>query len=176
MAWRQLTDAQWDQVRGHLPKPPHRPKGGRPPADARRCFEGMLWILWTGAPWRELPPRYGSPTTCWRRLRQWEESGVLLALWRALLAQLNDAQKIRWNECFIDGSFVPAKKGASKSAPPSAARERSGGDWPMARVLRWEHTWTRRPRRKSGSWKRRSTRSPSAAPTGRGGPGSDRSG
>ncbi|MEM4381723.1 MAG: transposase [Candidatus Caldarchaeum sp.] len=85
-------------------------QGGRPRADDRKCFEGILWILWTGAPWSELPRRYGSPTTCWRRLREWEENGVLLKLWRAFLAQLNDQQKIRWDECFADGSFAPAKK------------------------------------------------------------------
>src|SRR5229473_1790031 len=156
MAWRALTDAQWERVRPHLPREKHRPQGGRPRADPRRCFEGILWVLWTGAPWSELPPRYGSPTTCWRRLRQWEESGVLLALWRAFLNELNDRRKIRWNECFVDGSFAPAKKGAPKSARPSAARAQSGWYWSMARVLRWEHTWTRRPRRRSRSSSRRS--------------------
>ena len=74
MAWRQLSDVQWDQIRRHLPGPPRRQKGGRPVADARLCFEGILWILWTGAPWSELR-RYGSPSICWRRLRQWERSG-----------------------------------------------------------------------------------------------------
>lgn len=159
MAWRHLTDAQWDQIRPHLPVATRSPKGGRPPADARHCFEGILWILWTGAPWSELPRRYGSPSTCWRRLRQWEATGVLLALWRAFLAQLNDQQKLRWSECFLDGSFAPAKKGAPKSGRPNAARGQSGWYWSMARVLRWEHTWTRRPRRRSGSSKRPSTRS-----------------
>ncbi|PYP99280.1 MAG: hypothetical protein DMF83_31100 [Acidobacteria bacterium] len=64
MAWRALTDAQWDRIRPHLPRENCQPQGGRPRADPRRCFEGILWILWTGAPWSELPPRYGSPTTC----------------------------------------------------------------------------------------------------------------
>ena len=58
------------------------------------------------------PRRYGSATTCWRRLRDWEADGTLLALWRALLAELHDADKLRWDECFADGSFAPAKKGA----------------------------------------------------------------
>ncbi len=44
---------------------------------------------------------------------------MLLTLWRAFLAQLNDAQKLRWNECFVDGSFAPAKKGVPKSDRPS---------------------------------------------------------
>lgn len=57
MAWRQLTEAQWDQIRLHLPATTRSPKGGRPSIDARRCFEGILWILWTGAPWSELPQR-----------------------------------------------------------------------------------------------------------------------
>ena len=111
MAWRHLSDAQWEHVRQVLPPVKPSRKGGRPRADDRRCFEGILWILWTGAPWSELPRRYGSPTTCWRRLRQWEESGVLLALWRALLAQLNDRQNLLGDECFVDGSFAPAKRG-----------------------------------------------------------------
>jgi hypothetical protein len=131
-----------------LPPPSRRPRGGRPPVENRRCFEGILWILWTGAPWSELPPQYGSPTTCWRRLRKWEQDGTLLKLWRAFLRELNDAHKIRWDECFADGSFAPAKKGGPLSAPPNAARAQSGWFWSMARVLRWEHTWTRpvRPR------------------------------
>ena len=158
MAWRHFTEAQWGKISDHLPPRPRRPKGGRPPAEDRRCLEGILWILWTGAPWSELPPAYGSATTCWRRLRVWEESGLLLALWRAFLAELNDQQKIRWDECFVDGSFAPAKKGGLLSVRPNGARARSGWGWSMARVLRWEHTWTRRPHRKSGSSKRPSTR------------------
>jgi len=93
MAWRALTDAQWERIRPQLPREKRHPRGGRPRADPRGCFEGILWILWTGAPWSELPRRYGSATTCWRRLRQWEERGVLVALWRAFLNQLNDRQK-----------------------------------------------------------------------------------
>lgn len=110
--WRRLTEAQWAQVRVHLPRPRAAPRGGRPRADDRKCFEGILWVLWTGAPWSELPGRYGSPTTCWRRLRDWETDGTLLALWRAFLAELHDADRLRWDECFADGSFAPAKRGA----------------------------------------------------------------
>jgi hypothetical protein len=61
-------------------------------------------------PMERTPRRYGSPSTCWGQLKAWEESGVLLTLWRAFLAQLNDQEKLRWDECFANGSFVPAKK------------------------------------------------------------------
>jgi hypothetical protein len=100
-------------------------------------LEGILWILWTGAPWSELPERYGKPSTVHDRLTEWAENGVLLNLWRAFLNQLNDRQKIRWNECFIDGTFVTAKKGARWSGKPSVAREQSSWYWPMARA-----TWS----------------------------------
>jgi len=148
MAWKQLSEEQWDAVSEHLPAPKANPKGGRPRADNRLCFEGILWILWTGAPWSELPERYGKPSTVHRRLCQWAEDETLLSLWRAFLSHLDDKEMIRWNECFVDGMFVPAKKGAQKSARPSGAREQSLWYWQMARVLRSEYTWTRRPRRK----------------------------
>jgi hypothetical protein len=80
MAWRGLTEQQWEAIRVHLPEPKPSPLGGRPRVEARRCFEGILWILWTGAQWSELPRWYGRASTCWRQLKQWEESGVLLQL------------------------------------------------------------------------------------------------
>ena len=156
MSWRHFTDKQWEKIKVHLPPRPLRPKGGRPPVDERKCFEGILWILWTGAPWSELPKEYSSPSTCWRRLQQWEQAGTLLELWRAFLTQLQDKDKLRWNECFADGSFSPAKKGDSMWVKPNAGREQSGWYWSMARVLRWEHTWTRRPHRRSNSSKKHS--------------------
>lgn len=148
MAWKQLTTKQWTAIEPHLPEKPVGAKGGRPRADNRRCFEGILWILWTGAPWSELPEQYGKPSTVHRRLTEWAADETLLNLWRAFLTQLDEQGMIRWNECFVDGTFVVAKKGATRSVKPSVAREQSSWYWPMARVLRSEFTWTRRPRRK----------------------------
>ena len=50
MAWRGLTTQHWEAIRVHLPPPKASPRGGRPRIDDRRCLEGILWILWTGAP------------------------------------------------------------------------------------------------------------------------------
>jgi transposase len=111
MAWRGLSKQQWEAMRGHLPQSKASARGGRPRIEDRRGVEGILWILWTGAQWRELPKRYGSPRTCWRRLKHWEETGILLKLWRAFLAQLNDQEKLRWDECIADGRVIPAKTG-----------------------------------------------------------------
>jgi transposase len=147
MAWRAVTDKQWGLIKEHLPK--RRPgKGGRLPLDDRQCFEGILWILWTGAPWSELPDRYGSKSAVHRRLKGWAEGEVLINLWRAFLDQLSDHQNVRWDECFIDGMFIRAKKGARWSGRLRAAREQCLWYWPMARLLRSEYTWRRLPRRK----------------------------
>ena len=78
------------------------------------------------------------------------ESGVLLDLWRAFLDQLDDRQKLRWDECFIDGMFIPAKGGCAGLRRLSKAREQSLWYWPMARVLHSEYMWSRQHLWKSG--------------------------
>jgi transposase len=109
---RELTDSQWQLIAPHLP-PPKRM--GRPRADDRKTLEGILWVLRSGARWQDVPREYGSSTTCWRRLKEWEELGVWETLWRAILATLEAEQKLNWAQAFLDGSFVPAKKGGLES-------------------------------------------------------------
>jgi transposase len=125
MAWRAVTDKQWQLIEPHFPRRKRSNRGGRPPLSDRQCFEGLVWSLWTGAPWSERPARYGSKSAVHRRLCQWAQTGVLLTLWRAFLDHLNDAKKLRWNECFVDGMFVGAKKGARVWATPNAVRGQS---------------------------------------------------
>jgi transposase len=72
----------------------------------------MLRILRSGARWQDLPSEFPSPSTRWRRLRDWEEQGIWLCIWRLFLAELNARQQLKWSESFLDGSFVSAKKGA----------------------------------------------------------------
>ncbi len=112
MAWHGVTDAQWEESRVRLPKAKRSPQGGRPRADDRKCFEGLLWILWTGAPWSALLRESGAKSTAHRRRAEWTADETLLNLWRAFLARLSERQQVRWDECFIDGTFIMAKKGA----------------------------------------------------------------
>jgi transposase/quinol monooxygenase YgiN len=88
-----LSDTQWEQARRVLPAPQRE---GRPRADDRRTLEGILYILRTGAPWSDLPRAYGSPVTCWRRLVEWEASGVWERVWAALLATLSTQERLIW--------------------------------------------------------------------------------
>jgi len=144
MAKTELTDAQWDKIKPFLPEPKGRSKkGGRPPKGNRDCLEGILWVLRSGARWKDLPRDFPSASTCWRRLRDWEQAGLWLKIWRAFLGELDERGRLDWSECFADGSFAPAKKGGRVSARPSGARVRSGWWWSTAKVFLWESTWTR---------------------------------
>lgn len=134
----ELTDRQWAKIAPLLPEPKPSPRGGRTPIANRRVFEGILWVLRSGARWKDLPKRFPSPSTCWRRLRKWEEEGIWLKAWRALLGELDVKRRLRWYETFADGTFSPAKKGAHASARPNAERVRSLWWWQTARVFLWE--------------------------------------
>lgn len=80
--------------------------------DDRVTLNGILYVLKTGCAWEDLPPEYGSDTTCWRRLNEWSLDGTWERIWRTFLSQLDAAGQIEWAQAFLDGSFVPAKKGA----------------------------------------------------------------
>ncbi len=151
-----LTDEQWEKIRPLIPPRPPRQKGGRPPAPDRACLEGILWVLKTGARWRDLPEEYPNPSTCWRRLRDWHEAGVLKDMWRAFLSELDAEGILDWEESFVDATFIPAKKGARPSEKRREARERSTWWWSMARVFLWEAIPTLPRPLRSGSWKRSS--------------------
>jgi transposase len=127
-----LTDNQWAKIEPLLPKLKSK---GRPWADNRKVLEGILWVLRSGARWKDLPAHYLSSSTCWRRLKKWEEQGVWLKVWRTFLSQLDAQGTLNWSEIFLDGSFAPAKKGGSAWVKPNAEKVRSGWWWSTARVF-----------------------------------------
>ncbi len=118
-----LRNEQWAVIEPLLPKHPKRADGkGRPWQDDRAILNGILWILRTGAPWHDLPGRYPSYQTCHRRLQSWVRSGVFKKILDTLAEDLKTRGKLDLSECFIDGTFVGAKKGASLWVRPDGAR------------------------------------------------------
>ena len=150
-----LTDAQWSTIEPLLPRMPRTARGGRPWASHRSVVDGILWVLKTGARWRDLPAEYPSPSTCWRRLRRWDEDGTWLRVWRAIIAELDERGRLQWETAFIDGTFAPAKKGAPTSGLPSAGKVQSAWYWSSVRVFLWESPLPPRRQRKSRSSPRR---------------------
>lgn len=123
VAWK-LDDNDWQRIEAVFPVKEVGPEGGRPPAGNRRVFEALIWFCRAGCPWEEMPRNFPSWSTCRRRLIEWEEQGVLLAAHRHLLALLDEQGKLRMEETFLDGTFIPAKKGAKKSEKQRSAKGR----------------------------------------------------
>jgi len=120
---KDLSDTEWELLKPLFPE--LRPKDdgrGRPVADTRAVLNGVLWVMRTGAPWAEMPQRYPPYQTCHRRFQRWAETGVLKQVVMKLADDLNERGRLDLTECFIDGSFAAAKKGALKSAKPRRAR------------------------------------------------------
>src|SRR5215216_871316 len=120
-----VPDALWEAMEPLLPNEPAKPKGGRPRVPDRAILAGIVFVLRTGCPWRLLPKElgYGSGTTCWRRLRDWQEAGVWQKLHERLLNWLGDEAAIDWSRASADSLSVRAKRGASRPVPtrPTAA-------------------------------------------------------
>ena len=127
----ELTDAQWDRLAPLLP--PARPRRGRPNHDHRRVVNGMLWRLATGAPWRDLPPEYGSWRTVYSRFRRWQRAGV----WDRVLADLqrvgDAAGAFDWTLHFVDGSVVRAHQHAAGAKGGRPIRRSAGAAAASAR-------------------------------------------
>jgi transposase len=118
-----LTEEQWKVLESLIPEPPGRTDGrGRPWRDPRDVLNGILWVLRTGAPWHDLPKRYPPYQTCHRRFQQWTEEGVLDEILHALAPDLRKRGSLDLSECFVDATFVGAKKGEGQWERPSGAR------------------------------------------------------
>jgi transposase len=131
-----VSDEQWGLLEPLLPRLPRRADGrGRPWKESRVILNGILWVLRTGAPWQDLPTRYGAYQTVHRRFQQWVRAGVIEAVLLAVAHHLQEDGGLNLKECFVDGTFVPAKKGGAKSGQPSVAKAPKSWVWPMVMVF-----------------------------------------
>lgn len=110
----ELTDEEWNCIAPLLP-PENSGKQGRPQKCNRTILNGIVWIARSGAPWRDLPERYGSWQTVYSRFHKWIEDGTLDNIFRVL------SLEAELTELSIDVSIVKAhqhsagaKKGATK--------------------------------------------------------------
>jgi len=119
----ELTNEQWKRIEPIIvSSTPSKDPRGRPARDPRDVLNGILWIMRTGAPWKDLPQRYPPYQTCHRRFQQWVRQGIFRRIAQELVEDLNERGKIDIREAFIDGSFAPAKKGVLLSARQNAAK------------------------------------------------------
>lgn len=137
--WMDLSEKQWRIVSALLPPDTVRPgHPGRPWTDPRQVLNGVLWILRTGAPWANLPARYGNCKTVHRRFQQWSRTGALEQVLLALAQDLKDRGGLDLWERFVPGTVVPAKTGRGGAAltTPGAGRDRKSWLLPTVMVFR----------------------------------------
>jgi len=122
MRRHELTEDQWERIKGKLP-PERRKTAGRPAKANRGMLNGMLYWLNTGVPWRDLPERYGSWKSVYTRFRRWTEQGV----WENLLAALIEEDIVDESTLMLDSTTIKVhqhasgeKKGATKRKPVEA--------------------------------------------------------
>jgi transposase len=118
---RQLLDAMWERVAPLLPARTPGPKGGRPWADDRACFAGVVYALRNGIRWNDMPPCFPSGVTCWRRHRDWTAAGVWDRVWQLVVAELAAAGELDPSELVIDATFAESRKGGNARAARAAA-------------------------------------------------------
>jgi transposase len=130
----ELTSTQWERLQPLLP--PQHPTTGRPNRDHRTIINGILWILRTGAPWRDLPERYGPWRTVASRFYRWRQAGIWDQILAALQTAADAAGELDWEISMLDGSIVRAhqhaagaKKGTQRpkhwAAPKAASAPKS---------------------------------------------------
>jgi transposase len=114
-----VPDGLWERIEVLLPRVERRFRfPGRKRLDDRLALQGILFVLYTGIAWRHLPPElgFGSGSTCYRRLDEWQRAGVWERLHALLLAELRAAGELEWSRAVADSSHVQAKKGAPRRA------------------------------------------------------------
>lgn len=104
------------------------PLSGPQPLEDRKVLTGMIFVLRTGIPWREMPPELGggSGMTCLRRLKPWHRTGVFQKLYEILLADLNGADTIDWSRALVDSATTKAPSGGEKTGPNPTDRRKLG--------------------------------------------------
>jgi transposase len=108
-----LSDANWDRIKDLLPGRPGL--HGKVAKDNRLFVDAVLWIAKTGAPWRDLPERFGNGNSVWRRFERWSRKGV----WQRLFEALQDPDR-EW--LILDATVVRAHQHAAGQKGGSRAR------------------------------------------------------
>ena len=122
MLRHRLTDEQWNLIADLFPKPK---RIGRPPSDPRKMVEGVLWILHTGAQWRDVPGDFGPKSTVWDYFDRWNGDGTLVAI----LDHLQGHVEIDNELWCVDGTSVRAAKCAAGGGKKGMPRNRTITPW-----------------------------------------------
>ncbi len=121
----EMTDEAWDRIEPLLPK---QGRGGRW-NDHRTTLNGMFWVLNSGAPWRDMPERYGRWQSIYDRYRRWTREGLFDRMLHRLHVQLDDDGFIDWSVFDVDGTNIRADRSAAGAPKKGAKQSPPTTDW-----------------------------------------------
>jgi transposase len=107
----ELTDSEWERLEPHLP--PEKPDTGRTTTDHRKIINGIVWRERTGAPWRDLPDRYGPWSTVYSRFWRWRKAGIWDRIFAAVQQEADAAGEVDWSVHVVDGTVIRAHQHAA---------------------------------------------------------------
>lgn len=105
----ELSDEGWERLQPVLPV---QKRGGRW-NDHRAMLNGIFWVLNSGAPWRDVPERYGHWKTIYGRYRRWTREGLFDRVLKRLHLELDAEGRIDWSQFNVDGSNIRADRSAA---------------------------------------------------------------
>ena len=133
--WR-VDDALWARVAPLLVVVKPRKKPGRPRNADRPLFNGVIWVLRTGAQWQEVPREFGAKSTVHDRFQEWVQSGAFAHAWTVLLEDYDEFVGLDLHWQSADGCLVkaplgkkggPARRRRPGAPPPTGANAASSG-------------------------------------------------
>ncbi len=108
----EISEEHWDRIKGFLPGQAGDP--GVTAKDNRLFVNAVLWIAQTGAPWRDLPERFGRWGSVWKRFDRWAKEGV----WKRVFAELQDPD-LEW--VILDSTVIRAHQHAAGAEEKGAS-------------------------------------------------------
>lgn len=109
MSFKEVDDELWRKIRYYMPS--QKPTIGRPRADLRTTFNGILYVLYTGCRWDEVPKKYGAKSTVHRLHLKLAKEGKYKRIVDILLSEGYETGAIDLSLSFVDTKDIPAKKG-----------------------------------------------------------------
>ena len=116
----EVSEEEWAILDSVIPK--STAKTGRPARDRREMLNGVLWILRTGAQWRDLPEGFGPWETVYHHFREWRKAGVYDAILDALHVRLDQTGQIDWELWCLDGTSVRGSRSAAGASKKVSRR------------------------------------------------------
>ncbi len=121
----EVTDEAWERIEPLLPR---QSCGGRW-NDHRTTLNGMFWVLNSGAPWRDMPERYGRWPSVFDRYRRWTREGLFDRILHRLHVQLDAEGRIDWSVFDVDGTNIRADRSAAGGGKKGAKPNRRTTPW-----------------------------------------------